>query len=75
MCIRDRLYIAYYHGMVVALHYVKLSPYNRIVESGRNLTHTSTYRDVYKRQLLHTCCICVAFDVNANTSDGSPQLL
>ena len=25
--------------------------------------------------LLHTCCICVAFDVNSNTSDGIPQLL
>ena len=25
--------------------------------------------------LLHTCCICVAFDVNSSTSDGIPQLL
>ena len=25
--------------------------------------------------LLHTCCICVAFDINSNTSDGIPQLL
>lgn len=25
--------------------------------------------------LLHTCCICVAFDVNSSTSDSIPQLL
>lgn len=25
--------------------------------------------------LLHTCCICVAFDVNSSTSDNFPQLL
>ena len=25
--------------------------------------------------LLHTCCICVAFDVNSSTSDNIPQLL
>ena len=25
--------------------------------------------------LLHTCCICVAFDVNSSTSDNVPQLL
>lgn len=25
--------------------------------------------------LLHTCCICVAFDVNSSTSDNFPQPL
>lgn len=34
----------------------------------KNVLYISIY-------LLHTCCICVAFDVNSSTSDGIPQLL
>ncbi len=34
----------------------------------KNVLYISIY-------LLHTCCICVAFDVNSSTSDSIPQLL
>lgn len=34
----------------------------------KNVLYISIY-------LLHTCCICVAFDVNSSTSDNFPQPL
>ena len=54
-CIIGWLYVAYYHGMVIALHYIELSPYNRIVECGSNLTHASAYRVHYLTVLICAC--------------------
>ena len=69
------LYIAYYHGMVVALHYVKLSPYNRIVESGRNLTHTSTYRVNYLTVLICACYLIAVVSCDRADSLVNRELL
>ena len=69
------LYIAYYHGMVVALHYVKLSPYNRIVESGRNLTHTSTYRVNYLTVLVCACYLIAVVSCDRADSLVNRELL
>ena len=69
------LYIAYYHGMVVALHYVKLSPYNRIVESGRNLTHTSPYRVNYLTVLVCACYLIAVVSCDRADSLVNRELL
>ena len=69
------LYVAYYHGMVVALHYVKLSPYNRIVESGRNLTHTSAYRVHYLTVLVCACYLIAVVSCDRADSLVNRELL
>ena len=69
-CIIRRLYVAYYHGMVIALHYVELSPYNRIVECGSNLTHASTYRVYYL-----TVLVCASYLIAVVSCDRADSLV
>ena len=69
------LYVAYYHGMVVALHYLKLSPYNRIVECGSNLAHASAYRIHYLTVLVCACYLIAVVSCNRADSLVNRELL
>ena len=69
------LYVAYYHGMVVALHYLKLSPYNRIVECGSNLAHTSAYRVHYLTVLVCACYLIAVVSCDRADSLVNRELL